>query len=58
MNEGARQANDQARHNTERDQRTRVIQLLTEIRDELRWHFRDDPREVAEAVDAVREEPR
>lgn len=43
MNQGARDANDQSRHLSERSHREATIRLLTEIRDLLRWHFRDDP---------------
>jgi hypothetical protein len=43
MNQGAREANDEARNYSERLHRERVELLLSEIRDLLRWHFRDDP---------------
>lgn len=53
MNQGAREANDSARHLGEQAHSEHVRRLLTEIRDLLRWHFRDDPIEKPEAVGAV-----
>lgn len=47
MNEGARQANDEARYRREQGHRERIERLLTEIRDLLKWRFRDDPEPVA-----------
>ena len=51
MNQGARDANDEARHRAERKTAhntlaaiERVEALLGDMLDVLRWHFRDDPR--------------
>lgn len=50
MNQGARDANDEIRHYSERQHREHVVQLLarieqvlTAVHKELVWRFRDDP---------------
>lgn len=53
MNQGARDANDEIRHYSERQREESMIMLLREIRDLLAWRFRDDPREEPHAVAAV-----
>jgi hypothetical protein len=46
MNEGARQANDQARHLSESAERSAILAMLREIRDILRRIELDEPAHV------------
>lgn len=43
MNQGAYEANEERRQYAERLYREQVTKLLMEIRDLLKWRFRDDP---------------